>query len=92
MPRKPIIKTERPSELTSPNKGQSKTRRKMSDSIKEEDLQEPKMEIKRKNTLPFLAHPSTLIDCTAQTNRNKHWKEDGMKVTFQYIKTMTASF
>lgn len=37
---KPVIKTERPEDLTSPNKGTSKTRRKMNE-IKEEDPQAP---------------------------------------------------
>ena len=87
---RPLIKTERPEELTSPHKGSSKTRRKMNDTDSK-DLQAPKVKIKRSTDETLIPHPSTLFDCSQHLKRSASWKEDGMKVTFRYVKTMTES-
>ena len=63
----------------------------MNEDKKEEDPQAPTVQIKQNTELPLLPHPSTLFDCTLHMNRPKSWKEDGIKVTFRYVKTMTES-
>ena len=92
MPKKSIIiKTERPEDLSSPHKGFPKQRRKMNEDNKEEDPQEPQVKIQRSKGILFPPHPSTVFDCSRHMNRPKQWKEDGMKVTFNYVKTMNES-
>ena len=88
---KPIIKTERPEDLHSPYKGTSKTRRKMNEKNLEKDQQAPRVKVKRSTDPTLTPHPSTLFDCSLHQNRPNNWKEDGMKVTFRYVKTMTES-
>ena len=87
---RPLIKTERPEELTSPHKGSAKTRRKMNDT-ELKDPHAPQIKIKRSTDETLTPHPSTLFDCSQHLKGSASWKEDGMKVTFRYVKTMTDS-
>ena len=95
---KPNAKTKRPEELKSPHRGTAKTKRKTTTTkekpptteimIKEEPLPG---KADTKSSLPYIAHPSKLFDCKQHISRPSSWKEDGLKVTFKYVKTMIES-